>query len=78
MKITLSLDDKLVKEVRKIALHRDTTVTGLIRDCLEKLAAENVASEREALERSFRQLQVRVGGQTWRRDDLYNRRQADQ
>ncbi len=76
--ITLSLDEKLVKDVRKIAVERDTTLTGLIRSHLEKLAAEHAASgrkrrEREALERSFRKFQFRVGKKTWKREDLYAR-----
>jgi len=78
MNVTLSLDDRLVREVRKIAVDRDTTLTGLVRDYLEKLAAENAASgrkrrERQALERSFVQLQVKVGKRTWKREDLYAR-----
>lgn len=78
MNITLSLDDKLVKEVRKIAVDRDTTLTGLVREYLEKLAAENAASGRkgrelEALERSFKQFHFRVGKRTWKREDLYER-----
>ena len=78
MNITLSLDEKLVKNLRKIALDRDTTLTGLVRDYLEQLAAEAAASgrkkrEREALERSFRQFQFKVGKRTWRREDLYVR-----
>jgi len=78
MNVTLSLDDRLVKEVRKIAVDRDTTLTGLVREYLEKLAAEDSASgrkrrEREALERSFRQLRVKVGRRTWKREDLYVR-----
>ena len=78
MNITLSLDDKLVKDLRKIAVDRDTTLTGLVRDYLEKLAAENIASgrkrrEREGLERSFKQFQFKVGKRTWKREDLYVR-----
>jgi hypothetical protein len=78
MNITLSLDDKLVKDLRKIAIDRDTTLTGLVRAYLEKLAAENAASgrkrrEREALEHSFKQFQFRIGKRTWRREDLYVR-----
>jgi Family of unknown function (DUF6364) len=34
MNITLSLDDELVKKVRKIAVDRETTLTGLVRDYL--------------------------------------------
>ncbi len=78
MNITLSLDEKLVKDVRKIAVERDTTLTGLVRDYLQNLAREHATSgrkrrEREALERSFSQFQYRVGKKTWRREDLYVR-----
>src|SRR5271154_6242988 len=74
MNITLSLDDKLVKEVRKIAVEKDTTLTGLVRAHLEQLAAEHANSgrkrrEMEALERSFEKFQIRVGKKTWRRED---------
>jgi hypothetical protein len=78
MNITLSIDEKLVKEVRKISVERDTTLTGLVREHLEKLSQENAASgrrrrEREALERSFAQVQIKVGTRNWRREDLYER-----
>lgn len=78
MNITLTLDDKLVKEVRKIAADRDTTLTGLVRAHLEQLAAENAKSGRkrrelEALQRSFEQFQFRVGKRTWTRADLHER-----
>lgn len=48
MKITLSLDDKLVKEVRQIAVERDTTLTGLIRAHLEELARESARVKTKA------------------------------
>jgi len=78
MNITLSLDDNLVKKVRKIAVERDTTLTGLVRDYLKQIAEEDAASGRkrrelEALERSFRELEVNVGKRTWKREDLYER-----
>ena len=73
-----SLDDELVRKVRKIAVERDSTLTGLVRDYLEKLAVEDSASgrrrrEREALERSFERLQFKVGKRAWKRADLYAR-----
>lgn len=78
MNITLSLEEKLVKDLRKIAVDRDTTLTGLVRDYLEQLAAENAASgrkrrERDALERGFKQFQFRIGKRNWKREDLYAR-----
>jgi hypothetical protein len=78
MNITLSIDEDLVKEVRKIAVERDTTLTGLVRSYLQELAAEHAKSGRkrrelEALERSFEELKVNVGKPTWKRKDLYER-----
>ena len=78
MNITLTLDDKLVKEVRKIAADRDTTLTGLVRAYLEQVAEENAKSGRkkrelEALEKSFERFQVKLGKITWKREDLHER-----
>src|SRR5438876_8010291 len=66
MNITLSLPEELVKRVRKIAVDRDTTLTGLVREYLNELARQEAAAgrqrrERQALERSFEQFQFRVG-----------------
>ena len=78
MNITLSLDDKLLREARKIAVEHDTTLTALIREHLQKLVQESSASghrrrEREALERSFAQFKFRVGKPKWKREDLHVR-----
>jgi len=78
MNITLSIDDDLVKEVRKIAVERDTTLTGLVRSYLQELALEHAKSGRkrrelEALRQSFDQLRVNIGKRTWKREDLYDR-----
>jgi hypothetical protein len=64
--------------VRKIAVERDTTLTGIVRGYLETLAVEDAASgrkrrEREALERSFERFQFKIGKRTWKRADLYAR-----
>jgi hypothetical protein len=79
MNITLSLDEKLVKELRKIAVDRDTTLTGMVRDYLEKVAADNSVTgkkrrQREALERTFERLQFNIGERSWTRADVHARR----
>jgi len=76
--VTLSLDDELVRKVRKIAVERDNTLTGLVREYLQQLAEEDSQTgrrrrEREALEHSFDRLQFKVGKRTWKRADLYAR-----
>lgn len=79
MNITLSLDEEVIKKVRKIAVERDTTLTALVRSYLQELAAQDEKSGRkrrelEALDESFKQFQFRMGKRTWRREDLYERR----
>ena len=76
MNITLWLDEKIVKEVRKIAVERATTLTGLVREYLERLAAEAAATgpkrrEQEALKRTFREFHLKMGKRTCKRADLY-------
>ena len=78
VKVTLTLDDDLVKKVRKIAAERDTTLTGMVREYLEKTAAIEASSgrkrrERAALERSFETIGVHIGKRTWTRADLHVR-----
>jgi hypothetical protein len=78
MNVTLSLNDELVKKVRRIAVARDTTLTGMVRSYLETVAMEPAAAgrqrrEREALEHSFDRFQFKIGKRTWKRADLYVR-----
>lgn len=51
MNVTLSLDDELVKKLRKIAVGRDTTLTAMIREYLEQVAAADAAFGRKRLGR---------------------------
>ena len=73
MNVTLSLDDKLVKEVRKIAVERDTTLTSLIREYLEKLAAESAVSGRKR-----REVEDPVTGREVRRETRERAGERDQ
>jgi predicted transcriptional regulator len=76
MRITISLDDELVRKVRKIADERGTTLTDIVRADLEGIVAERdqlKLKQLEALENSFDRLQFRMGKKTWRREDLYDR-----
>jgi len=78
MNVTLTLEDDLVRKVRKIAAERDTTLTGMVREYLEKTAAAEAASGRKrrelaALQRSFETIQVHIGKPTWTRADLHER-----
>lgn len=78
MNVTLSIEEELVKKVRKIAVEKDTTLTGMVRAYLKEVAAENAAPgrkrrEREALDRTFQQVRLKMGKRTWTRADLHAR-----
>ena len=78
MNVSLTLDDDLARKVMKIAFDQDTTLTGLVRDYLQRLAAEDAATgrklrEREALQQSFEHFRFSVGKRTWKRADLHAR-----
>jgi len=78
MNVTLSLNDELVKKVRKIAVDKDTTLTGMIRGYLIQLTEQDATrgrqrKELDALEHSFEKFRFRVGKPTWKRQDLYER-----
>jgi hypothetical protein len=80
VRITVSLDDEFGEKLRKIAVAQRTTLRGLIREHLEKRAAEDAATsdrkrhEPEALERSLEKFSFRIGKRMWKREDLCERR----
>jgi hypothetical protein len=58
---------------------QDTTLTGLVRDYLEKPAAESARSGRKqkeltALRRTFEKYQFNIGDRTWKREEFYERK----
>ena len=78
MNVTITLDDALVKKIRKIAVDRDTTLAAMVREYLKSVTEDEEASQLkqkqlEALERSFRELSTPLGPRDWKREDLYDR-----
>lgn len=77
MNITLTLKDDLVRKIRKLAAERDTSLTCIVREHLEKLAEDSsTAAQRRqsaALARSFEQFQFKAGTRNWKRADLHER-----
>ena len=75
--VTMSIDRDLLKKARKIALEKETSLTGLIREYLQDLVKkEDVLKEAAAaeLELLFKESGAVVGKKTWSRDDLHVRR----
>lgn len=74
--ITLSVDDDVIKKVRKIAIDKNTTLTAMVRDYLTSVAARNTQEKNEAIKRlckSFRKFSRDMGQRKWSREDLHER-----
>jgi hypothetical protein len=74
--ITMAIEEKLLKKARKIAIEKDTTLTGLIRDYLDTL----VLREEHIKEKAIAELEglmegsvAEVGEKNWTREDLHER-----
>ena len=76
MNITLSIDEEIVKKVRKIAIDKDTTLTAMVRDYLTSVASSDAAARKadaDKLMETFEKLSRDMGPRTWTREDLYDR-----
>ncbi len=76
MNITLSIDDVVVKKVRKIAIDKNTTLTAMVRDYLISVANADTVARKEAavkLRETIDRISRPMGPRHWTRDELYNR-----
>ena len=80
MKITLSIDEEIVKKVRKIAIKKNTTLTAMVRDYLTSIASRDTAARKAdaaKLMETFEKVSRDMGPRTWTRENLYDRRHHD-
>ena len=74
--ITLSVDEDIIKKVRKIAIDKNTTLTAMVRDFLKSVAEnEEIDKQRilNQIDESFTILSRDMGPRAWTRDELYDR-----
>ena len=75
--ITLSVQDDVIKKVRKIAVDRNTTLTSMVREFLCSVAARD-QQEREniahGLSMTFKAYSKDMGERHWTREELHERR----
>ena len=72
--ITLSVEEGIIKKVRKIALEKNTTLTAMVREYLEQVAKRDEVEKKKtltALRQSFDRLSRDMGERSWKREDLY-------
>ncbi len=74
--ITLSVDDEVIRKVRKIAIDKRSTLTEMVREFLESVASRDEVAKHQAangLEESFSKLSRNMGKRSWTREELHER-----
>ncbi|MDT8450794.1 MAG: hypothetical protein RQ847_11560 [Wenzhouxiangellaceae bacterium] len=71
--ITLSVDEKVLAAVRRVAANQGTTVNAIVREHLTRLAehADRAALARKKIRELSEASDARIGSATWRRDELH-------
>lgn len=73
--VTIALDETLLREARRIAADRSTTLNAMIREFLEELARRESRADkaRHRIVQLCRASPAEVGPRTWSRDELHER-----
>lgn len=74
--ITMVIDDHLLRKARKVAIEKDTTLTGLIRRFLKTIVTKEEMKKGASLARLTKIWEtsgVVVGRIHWNREDLHGR-----
>lgn len=73
--VTIALDESLLREARRIAADRSTTLNAMIREFLEELARREsrAIKARRRIVELCRKTKAEVGPRTWSRDEIHER-----
>ncbi len=74
--ITMTLDDEVIKKVKIIAVEKNTTLTGLVRDYLTKMAKREDQRKEDVIAQLSKMMNAqdaKIGKITWTRDELHER-----
>jgi hypothetical protein len=73
--VTIALDEATLREARRIAAERSTSLNALIRDYLERLTQRESGARaaRRRIAELCRDAKAEVGDRTWTRDSLHER-----
>jgi len=71
--VTIALNEVLLREARKLAAARSTTLNAMIREFLERETEResSTASARRRIVEICRTTRAEVGQKTWSRDELH-------
>lgn len=73
--VTIALDESLIREVRRIAADRSTTLNAMIRTFLEDLTRQesHALKARRRIVELCRKSKAEIGSRSWTRDELHER-----
>jgi hypothetical protein len=73
--LTLAIEEDLLREARRLAVERNTSVNQLVREYLAELVSQQDRRQQawERIERRMRERTAVIGPRTWTRDDLHAR-----
>ena len=73
--VTIALDESLLREARRIAADRSTTLNAMLREFLEELARQEsrAVKARSRIVELCQKTQAEVGPRTWSRDEIHER-----
>ncbi len=73
--VTLALDEAILREARRIAAERSTSVNALVREFLERLTEResHARKARRRIAELCKDSKAEVGERRWSRDDLHER-----
>jgi hypothetical protein len=73
--ITLKIDDGLLKNARKLAFQRKTSINAIVKKRLEEFVANDLSREAtlSGLETFFQRSNARIGKKIWTRDEIHER-----
>ena len=73
--VTIAIDEAHLRDARRIAAERSTSLNSLIREYLEQLTERESRSRsaRERIAELCRRSTAEVGERTWTRDELHGR-----
>ena len=73
--ITLSVDERVLLMVRRYAAERDSSVNGLVREFLARIAMreDHARNARARLRELSKGSKARIGSISWKRESLHDR-----
>ena len=73
--VTIALDEATLRDARRIAAERSTSLNGLVRDFLDRLTKANshALKARRRIRALCRRSKAQVGERTWTREELHAR-----